>query len=92
MNQTYYQRSSDTISGALHDQIVMMDIKRGTYYSLNTVATRIWELLEQTRTAEALCEVLVDEFDVEPSQCHQEVMKILAEMQKLNLVSMSHGT
>ena len=44
--KTKYVRNSKTISGRLHDEMVMMDIEQGKYFSLNPVATRIWDLLE----------------------------------------------
>ena len=42
-----YIRNSRTISGRLHDELVMMDMEKGKYFSLNPVATRIWDLLEK---------------------------------------------
>ena len=86
MNEPTYFRNKETISGALHDQLVMMDIQQGKYFALNPVATRIWELLETPLGLEALCQALLEEFDVTPEQCHQEVLEHLAEMQKLGLV------
>jgi len=86
MNENTFFRNPETISGALHDQLVMMDIQQGKYFALNPVATRIWELLETPLNLEALCEKLLDEFDVTPEQCRLDVQEHLAEMQKLGLV------
>lgn len=87
MNATTYYRNPETISGALHDQLVMMDIQQGKYFALNPVATRIWELLENPLSLEALCNALLEEFDVSPEQCQQDVREHLAEMQKLGLIA-----
>jgi hypothetical protein len=81
-----YIRNSKTISGRLHDELVMMDLDQGKYFSLNPVATRIWDLLEKTMAADELCIVLIDEYDVEPERCRIEVEEHLAGMVRLGLV------
>lgn len=83
---TEYIRNSKTISGRLHDELVMMDMDQGKYFSLNPVATRIWDLLEKPMAADELCVVLIDEYDVEPDRCRVEVDEHLAEMARLGLV------
>lgn len=84
-----YTRSSRTISGRLHDELVMMDLEQGKYFSLNPVATRIWDLLEKEMTLDELCALLTEEYDVEPEQCMNEVWELLEEMGRLGLVSSS---
>ncbi len=86
MSHKTYRRKQETISGRLHDQLVMMDIDKGQYFALNPVATRIWELLEKPQTIEALCNSLLDEFEVDPGRCQKEVQKHLDEMAKLDLI------
>ena len=81
-----FVRNSKTISGRLHDELVMMDIDQGKYFSLNPVATRIWDLLENPLTSDELCLRLIDEYDVEPEQCRIEVEEHLAEMVGMGLV------
>jgi hypothetical protein len=81
-----YVRNSKTISGRLHDELVMMDIDQGKYFSLNPVATRIWDLLEKPLDLDELCEVLIDEYDVEPEQCRLEVEEHIAEMVRSRLI------
>ncbi len=81
-----FVRNSKTISGRLHDEIVMMDLDQGKYFSLNPVATRIWDLLEKPLGTDELCVVLIDEYDVEPERCRVEVNEHLAEMVRLGLI------
>lgn len=81
-----YIRNNDTISGRLHDELVMMNIEKGKYFSLNPVATRIWELLEKPLTPGELCTLLLEEYEVDPAQCRGEVEELLSEMKKLGLV------
>lgn len=84
--KTRYSRNSKTISGRLHDELVMMDIDQGKYFSLNPVATRIWDLLEQPLDLEGVCAILVDEYEVEAERCIAETGELLEEMLRLGLV------
>ncbi len=86
MANTMYIRNNETISGRLHDELVMMDIEKGKYFSLNQVATVIWDMLEQPLTLEEICNNLTSEYDVDPAQCKKEVETHLNEMQKLGLI------
>lgn len=81
-----YTRNSRTISGRLHDELVMMDLDQGKYFSLNPVATRIWDLLERPLSATELCVILIGEYDVEPERCLLEVEEHFCEMMRLGLI------
>lgn len=83
---TTYTRNSKTISGRLHDELVMMDLDQGKYFSLNLVATRIWDLLESPSGIDQLCGVLSVEYEVDPDQCRRETEELLEEMVRLGLV------
>ena len=86
MTNMIYQRNSETISGRLHDELVMMDIQKGKYFSLNQVATQIWDLLEKPTSLDEICNTLMAEYDIKAEQCISDVQSHLNEMQKLGLV------
>ena len=81
-----YRRNPETVSGRIDDELVMMDIRRGQYFSLNPVATRIWDLLAEPVTLDGLCGALQEEYDVDPGQCRTDVLACLDELAALGLV------
>ena len=81
-----YIRNNETISGRLHDEIVMMDIEKGKYFSMNPVATHIWDLLEEPTSLEELCNTLTLEFEVDASTCKEDVEHFITEMLKFSLL------
>lgn len=81
-----YSRNTKTISGKLHDELVMMDPDRGKYFALNPVATRIWDILDQPREIRQICSVLITEYEVSEDQCIREVSEYIDEMIRLGLV------
>lgn len=84
---TRYIRNGKTISGRLHDEMVMMDLEQGKYFSLNPVATRIWDLLEKELTVDELCALLREDYEVESHRCLEEVGEYLEEMLRLKLIA-----
>jgi hypothetical protein len=81
-----YIRKSDAISGKLEEEQVILDIEKGKYFSLNPVATLIWEILEQPLSIDDLCEKLLEQYDVELEKCRVETNEYIQEMIKLGLV------
>ena len=84
-----YERNKKTISGRLHDEIIMMDMEQGKYFSLNSTATAIWELLDKPLSAEELCDRLAEEYEVEKEKCIEDVNAILTEMKNLGLIKLT---
>lgn len=82
-----YIRNSRTISGRLHDELVMMDPEQGRYFSLNPVATRIWDLLEVPQSPDELSVALIEEYEVSYEQCRMEVAEYLENMVSLGLIT-----
>ena len=58
-------------------EIIAMDLERGVCYGLNTVGTRVWELLAEPRSIESVCAQIDSEFDVAPDVCRREVAALV---------------
>ena len=71
---TLLSRNAAILDAPLGDEeIVMMNVDMNSYYALNPVASRIWQLLETPRTIGQLCARIRDEFEVEPDHCEADV-------------------
>lgn len=84
--RTVLIRNSKTITGRLHDELVMMDPGQGKYFSLSPLATRVWDLLEEPLDISGLCRILCEEYDVDPEQCYGDVSEYIEEMIELGLL------
>lgn len=73
-------RSEDFITSTVENDLVMMSLEKGAYYSLDTIGSHIWERIAQPITVAALCQNLTDEFDVETEQCQADVLAFLNEL------------
>ena len=50
-----YQRNKNTVASKLDDELVMIDIDLGKYFSLNQVASSIWDCLDSPKTHDEIC-------------------------------------
>ncbi|HEY9723742.1 MAG TPA: PqqD family protein [Oscillatoriaceae cyanobacterium] len=55
-------------------------------HTLNPVATRIWELLSEHRTLDALVAALTREYDVDRAVAEQDVRNLLTELAEKQIV------
>jgi hypothetical protein len=81
-----YTRNLDLISADLDDDLVILDVEQGKYFSLNLVSKRIWELLEIEHTKAEVVELLMTEFEVELAECQSEVEIHFKKLVKLKLI------
>ena len=58
----------------------------GKYYGLNEVGTFIWELLQEPRSVDDLCQEVVTEYDVERDRCRTDIEDLLVELADNDLV------
>jgi len=74
-----FTRLDDTESVLLH-----LDTKR--YYTLNETGTRIWELLQQGRSAQAIIQGLLDNYAVTDEEAMPLLLAFVDELQQEGLV------
>lgn len=53
----------DVVVRDLDGEAVVLDLATGTYFGLNDIGTRIWQLIVQQRTLAEVVEMLEREFD-----------------------------
>ena len=87
--ETVLIRSENVLSTDLEDEVVMMDIEEGSYFSLQGPTARVWELLEEKTTVKTLRDTLLDEYSVSTEQCDKELLELLQQMDDRGLVIVS---
>lgn len=68
------------------DEMAIMSIDQGAYYGLNEIATRIWEMLIEPRSLDAICQRLLQDYDVDPATCEREVLACLDKLYSERLI------
>lgn len=82
-----WQLSSEIISSKISDEMILMSIEAGSYFTLDTVASRIWELLsENSLSLEELTEKLMEEYEVDRETCMKDVQEFINDMASKKLI------
>lgn len=80
-DDTRYVRNASIFEASLGpEETALLSARQGKYYSLNGPAGRIWDLLRSPTTVPAICEILLQEFDVDPVSCRRDTDELIAEL------------
>jgi hypothetical protein len=85
--KTVLVRSEKQRSEPVDQELVILNLARNHYISLDEIGRRIWELLETQRSVEDLCRQLSQEFDATAEQISADVLPSLKELESEGLVS-----
>lgn len=87
LTDTTVIRVTDTsLSTNIDNETVILEKESGKYYGLNTVATYIWEMLDDSRTFAELRDALLEEYDVNRERCENDLKEVLSEMEEFGLI------
>jgi len=73
----------------VHDELVLAQGERDTYFRLDATGKKIWELLETPKTIRALCDELLTEYHVERTVIEIEVLAFLADLERQELIQIT---
>jgi hypothetical protein len=66
--------------------VLLFSMEDGSYYALNEVGNRIWELCDGTHGVSQLISILATEYDAPAKIIEMDVMEVLEELQSKNLL------
>lgn len=81
----------DVLSRSLDGEAVILNLASGTYFGLNEVGTRIWELIVAGTTYGALRAALLDEFEVPAETLARDLAELIDSLRSRGLVVLEDG-
>lgn len=81
-----YIRNEENLSSKIHDEIVMVNIDLGNYFSLNPVGSDIWEILQDETSSDELISKLMEMYEIDEATCSKEVNSFLSELLAKKLI------
>jgi hypothetical protein len=81
--------TKDQISSNLGDEEVILHFPSGTYYGLDEVGARVWQLMQEPKSVSQIRDVLLVEYEVEPKQCEQDLLALLQKLAGENLIEIT---
>lgn len=84
-------KNSDMVTRVIEDETILMPIYKTSdeincIYTLNKVASRVWELLDGKRSLVELKNKLLREFDTTPEEVDKEMQKLLKDLKEIKAV------
>lgn len=70
----------------LEDEVVLLDTRTGTYFSVDGVGIHIWELLRKGTTEELIVQRILREYDVEPDVARTDAHAFLGMLAERGLI------
>jgi Coenzyme PQQ synthesis protein D (PqqD) len=84
--------SAEQVSCPLGEEAAILNLKNSVYYGMNSVGARVWELLKQPTSVAALRDALLDEYEVDPDRCAQDLLALLHKMRDEGLIEVRAAT
>ena len=78
--------SSDAMARTVDDEVVILHVPSGEYYSLNPVGAFIWERIEAGTDRDALADAVSSAFDVDREIAAADIDALLTDLAAAQLV------
>ena len=78
----------DVLHQELGGETVLLNLSNENYFGLDEVGTRVWQLLGETHSANAVVTRLIEEYDVSAEQLRTDVARLITELVTAGLVSL----
>ena len=80
-----FSPNRDAIVRELAGEAVILDLNAGTYFGLNAVGTRIWQLLESDGRLRPVFDTLCREYDAPAAEIERDLLELVAQLVEARL-------
>ena len=77
---------SQVMARQVGDETVILDLASGTYYGLDPVGARIWQLITEGQTLAQVCETMLAEYEVTREAIERDVLALVQNLADKQLV------
>lgn len=76
----------DVLFTTFEEEVVLLNLKDGVYYGLDTIGAAAWAMLQRPTSLPALRDAIVAEYDVTPRACQADLERLVGELVDRGLV------
>lgn len=70
----------DVLARQVGDELVLLDLPSGTYFSVNAVGAQAWELLKTGASGTEICDAVMQRFDVDRATVEADMAGLLTDL------------
>jgi len=82
--------SSEVLTQEVDGETVILDLKSESYFGLNEVGTRIWQLLQEQEDIQTITETMLNEYDMEEEQLEKDIQNLLTQLNNAGIVTLNY--
>ena len=71
------------------DETVILDLASGTYFGLDPVGARIWQLMTEGKSLAEVCATMLAEYEVTREDIERDVLRLAEELCAKQLISVT---
>ena len=79
--------AANVIVRGVGEEMVLLDMTRGTYYGLDPIGARIWDMIVNGSSLSLIVERLLGEYDVTQDELEADVDRLVGEMKSRGLLT-----
>lgn len=84
---TKIQRIADIADAPIDDELVLMSVEHGKYYSMNSVGSDIWQFISTPITISELFDKMKDLYAVEDVNYEEQILEFLTMLHDKKLIT-----
>jgi len=81
----------DVLVNVIDGESVLLNLKSESYFGLDEVGTRMWQVLTDSGSIQAAYETLLAEYEVEPEKLRQDLERLIEQLVAHGLLETTNG-
>ncbi|MGD9660810.1 MAG: PqqD family protein [Porticoccaceae bacterium] len=81
--------SSEALFQEIGGEGVILDLKSSSYFGLDNVGVRFWQLLQSDSSLESACQQILREYEVAREQLEQDLLLLVDQLAEAGLVTVA---
>lgn len=81
--------SKAVLAQELQDETVLLDLDSENYFGLDSVGTRIWQLLNEGKDETDMVDILLGEYEVEREVLEKDISELLIRLNEAGLIKIA---
>ncbi len=81
--------SKDLLSQEISGETVLLDLNSESYFGLDEVGTRIWQLLQEHGNVQKIYDTLLEEYDVDAQLLKKDLEEIITKLNETGLITLN---
>lgn len=77
----------DVVFRVLGDEAVILNVATGIYFGLDSIGTRMWQLISEHGSMDKAVETLVAEFEVEEGRLRHDFVFLIQQLKEKGLIT-----